>query len=102
MTREEFYDLRIAPLVDQIIALCKEGEIPLHATFGLRSEDDPSLVCTTHLGEEWDGSPVWRLLRYAILCRGNLDILLTHILRDVGEQEHTSVYLRVLQTALRD
>lgn len=56
---EEFYDADIAPLMAQIIAKCRAGRIPMHATFELDAGDDEEqpLLCTTTLqGEGFDSS----------------------------------------------
>ena len=57
MSREEFYDEKISPLMSQIIALCAEGEIPMLADFALDWDEDEQnfLKCTTvMLNEEWE------------------------------------------------
>lgn len=57
MTKEEFYDEKISPLMSQIISLCKESQIPLVADFALDwNEDDQNhLKCTTVLlDESWE------------------------------------------------
>lgn len=57
MTREQMYDDKISPLMAQIIAICKEAQIPMLAEFALDwSEDEQShLKCTTALlDESWD------------------------------------------------
>ena len=45
-TREEVYDSRIAPLMAEIIAICKASKIPLIANFNLDNDGD-GLQCTT-------------------------------------------------------
>jgi hypothetical protein len=72
MTKEEFYDEKISPLMAQIIAMCKEGEIPMVADFALDwSEDEQShLKCTTViLGDELD--PPDEMLAAARVLRGH-------------------------------
>jgi hypothetical protein len=48
---EAVYDAEIAPLMDQIIAVCKREHIPLLASFQLTGNEDEqgSLLCTTAL-----------------------------------------------------
>jgi hypothetical protein len=46
MSNEQIYDERIAPLMAQVIAICKEAGIPMVATFQLDNSDDP-LMCST-------------------------------------------------------
>lgn len=57
MTREAAYDEFISPLMTQIIALCKEHQIPMVAQFQLddkEGEEDNPLYCTTSiLNDAW-------------------------------------------------
>lgn len=50
-TREEVYDSKIAPLMAEIIAICKASKIPLIANFNLDNEGD-GLQCTTYIWED--------------------------------------------------
>lgn len=43
---EAIYDKRIAPLMEEIIAICREYQIPVVASYQLNGEEDP-LLCTT-------------------------------------------------------
>ena len=45
-TREEIYDAQIAPLMTQIIAICKANKIPMIANYNLDHDGD-GLQCTT-------------------------------------------------------
>ena len=57
MTKEEFYDDKISPLMTQVIALCEEAQIPILADFALDwiEEDQNHLKCTTSiLPAEWE------------------------------------------------
>jgi hypothetical protein len=50
---EQTYDERIAPLMAQIIAICKERGIPMLASFAFHNTADEGLgLCTTYLGEQ--------------------------------------------------
>ena len=53
MNREEAYDTHISPLMTQIIALCKEHDIPMLATFQYNDdrgeEGAETKLCTTAL-----------------------------------------------------
>lgn len=50
MTKEEFYDEKISPLMAQIIDLVKEANINMAATFALDpNEDGEVLFCSTVL-----------------------------------------------------
>ncbi len=44
--REEAYDEHISPLMTKIIALCKEHDIPVLASFDIQCDDDEGLMCT--------------------------------------------------------
>lgn len=49
-SEEKTYDERIYPLMSQIIAICREREIPLACTFQYGfSEEDGAELCTTVL-----------------------------------------------------
>ena len=49
-TAEDVYDERISPLMSQIIAICKEHQIPMAATFQFEnSEENGPGFCTTIL-----------------------------------------------------
>ncbi len=50
MTKEEFYDANIAPLMDKIIAACRRGNIDFAASFALdegAGDEDGPLMCST-------------------------------------------------------
>jgi hypothetical protein len=49
MNKEEAYDAQIAPLMTEIIKICKEYKIAMLAQFSTPNDDDPDLVCTTGL-----------------------------------------------------
>jgi len=46
-TKEDVYDEQIAPLMAQIIAICKEHRIPLVAQFNYAADDEGPSFCTT-------------------------------------------------------
>lgn len=48
-TKEQIYDEQIAPLMTQIITICKEHKIPIVASFFTPGPDDPELAVTTAL-----------------------------------------------------
>lgn len=55
MTREEAYDEFINPLMAQILLVCEQHKIPMLASFGLASEEDEGLCCTSAmLDKEWN------------------------------------------------
>jgi hypothetical protein len=49
MNKEQVYDAQIAPLMAQIIDVCKANKIPVLATFHIPTEEDENLECTTAL-----------------------------------------------------
>lgn len=65
MNKEEIYDSQIAPLMAQIIAICKANKIAMLADFAIGHEKDEGLKCTTALLD--DDSPQ-EMLRAWIYC----------------------------------
>jgi len=51
--KEAIYDAEIAPLMQQVIAICQREKIPLFASFAYRDSDETgdgvTSYCTTHL-----------------------------------------------------
>ncbi len=47
MDKEQIYDEKISPLMDQIIAIAQEHKIDFVASFAIPTEADPTLNCTT-------------------------------------------------------
>jgi hypothetical protein len=79
-TKEEVYDEEIAPLMTQIIAICKEHKINTHATF-LLDEDG---AVTTNL--KLDGDPLTlQLLYLSAYCHNNIDSLFISLARSMNE-----------------
>lgn len=51
--KEEIYDREIAPLMENIIGICKENKIAVLMQFALGKDDtDEELLCTTSLLED--------------------------------------------------
>ena len=48
-TKENIYDEEIAPLMNQILRICREHKIAMLAHFAVPSESDKYLVCTSAL-----------------------------------------------------
>lgn len=48
-SKENIYDEKIAPLMNQILKICREHKIAMLAQFAIPSESDSELVCTTSL-----------------------------------------------------
>lgn len=51
-SREEVYDSHIAPLVTEILEICKARGISMVAAFGIASEEAPELMVTTAFVDE--------------------------------------------------
>lgn len=49
MNKEEIYDEQIAPLMTQIINICKTNKIAMVMQFAIPSPDNDDLLCTTAL-----------------------------------------------------
>lgn len=65
MTKEEAYDAKVSPLMKQVIAICKEHQIPMLAYFTLDCEE--GLHCTTMLIPE-EFEPSETLKQAAAVC----------------------------------
>lgn len=70
MTKEQIYDEQVAPLMTQIIEICRNGGISMIASFAIASETDPDLRCTTHL-HDGDGGIPFRSV-YNVLLHGRV------------------------------
>ena len=58
MNKEEIYDEQISPLIAQILAICKEHKVPMVAQFGIPTDGDPDLCCTSALlTDEYEPHP---------------------------------------------
>lgn len=56
---EPIYDAQIAPLMTQIIAICKGHGMPMLATFAFRRDDNEEYdCCTTLLGDKNNQGPI--------------------------------------------
>mgnify|MGYP000875157033 CR=1 FL=1 len=49
MNKEATYDAEIAPLMQQILEICKRDKIAMLASFSIPNEDDDGLMCTSAL-----------------------------------------------------
>lgn len=69
INKEAIYDEQIAPLMTEIIRICKENDLPAFAFFeltdGEENEDEGPLFCTTAIPTEWDSGMVDRLREVA-------------------------------------
>lgn len=51
MNKEQAYDAKIAPLITQIVGICREHGIAMVSSFAIPNDDDPNLRCSTHLAD---------------------------------------------------
>ena len=49
VNKEKIYDEKVAPLMKEVIAICKEHNIAWVASFAIPNDEDPDLICTTAL-----------------------------------------------------
>lgn len=90
--KEQVYDEQIAPLMTQIIEICRAHKIKMHASFEL----DGDMMCTTNLNHG-EPSPVpLRLMLYASKAGNNIDAFMGAVKRDAQEYGHTSIALELL------
>lgn len=77
--QEAIYDSEIAPLMDQIIEVCKRAQIPMIATYCYRNTPERLSFCSTTL----HGPHAWMPDRY----RAMIDILVerTDVIQEGGE-----------------
>jgi hypothetical protein len=92
--KEKFYDEKIAPLQEKIIALCKHSNIALNATFEI-SED---LTVRTNIpATDRPETARMRLMFYLMKANGNLDAFIIAAKRDGEQHGHSSVVLKILE-----
>lgn len=95
---ETVYDEQIAPLVTQIIEICRQYNIPIFATF----QYAPESFCTTGIQGDGGHGIIQHLLVMVQNCaepRGiNVDKYITWLLQDAykNNANHSSVYLQML------
>lgn len=71
---ESIYDEQIAPLMSQIIAICKRHEIPMAATF----EYAPGDFCSTAIGQTGQSVSIGKVITAVIaLSRGPSPLQIT-------------------------
>ena len=94
---EKIYDEKIAPLMTQIIEICKEHKLPMFATFQYDKYD----FCTTvHRGKDYKSHPLFNHLTILRDCAEedgiNIDKYLSWIIRSLGDKKHSSIYLHII------
>jgi hypothetical protein len=61
VNKEQIYDAHIAPLMSQILAICKEHKIAMLASFAIPSDYDDDLCCSSALTtDEYDPPDAFR------------------------------------------
>lgn len=89
---ESFYDKEIAPVLCLLANQCAERGLGFVAAVQYAPEGVGSTVklgATPH--------PTLRLAAYAVRCKGNVDLLITCLLKDGKDHGHNSVYLNLLE-----
>lgn len=97
MSKEQIYDEQIAPLMTQIIEVCRAHKIKAHASFEL----DGNMMCTTHLHHDEVSPVALRLMFYASKAGDNFDAFMAAVKRDGAEHGHTSIALELLGVPAR-
>lgn len=104
--QEEVYDTKLFPLMEQIIAICKEARISVNATFvmdppGTEDAEDTMKVKTHVPRLDREESFQMALMRFAQSADGNLDAVVFAAARWAREngRTHESVVLSLLGSA---
>ena len=72
MNKEQVYDDKIAPLMQQIIDICQKHNIGMIADFEIPNDEDQDLCCTTStLGDDGQVSRRHSLARAALMGGGH-------------------------------
>lgn len=102
MNKEHIYDSQIAPLMTQIIAICKASGIALHADFELDIPEDSAypMHCLTHLLGNAGISARMRMQDAAARCGGNVDKFIWWLKKDAAEHGHSSIELSLMGVPL--
>ena len=66
-TKENIYDEEIAPLMNQILRICREHKIAMIAQFATPTESDKGLVCTSALLRDIYEPNKWMIKAFEIL-----------------------------------
>jgi hypothetical protein len=93
---ESAYDEKIAPLMKQIIAICKEHRIPLIASFQYQTTDEHGdAYCTTTL--PFDGRTGEKLTRAMSVMRVERPIVLAETITTDPETGAKQISIRRMQ-----
>lgn len=92
--KENIYDEKIAPLMTQIIDICKENQLPFFASFQYADND----FCTS--GGRMKGHPVFEYYEAIKQCMElegiNIDKFMFWVMRGAREKGHSSIILSQL------
>ena len=92
--KEAIYDEKIAPLVNEILALCKEHEIPMFVTFQYSDAD----FCTSAM--EHSGHPIIKHCRALMRCAEdsgiNIDKYVFWVMKELQGRPHSSIVLHTM------
>ncbi len=96
MTPEQIYDTEIAPELLKICQRCQDLGMPM----AVQVEFEPGETGRTEFCPPTKGdkrpSAKQLLVHYAVRCNGNIDALLTQVLRDAEIHGHNSIFLSQL------
>lgn len=100
--QEAIYDEEIAPLMSQIIGICKANKINFHSTFCLskpaesEEDDDEVMYVSTHV--PFDDEPAClRLMYFLAMSKSNLDDFFLSCVKDGRKHGHSSVFLTLFE-----
>ena len=93
---EKFYESEIAPKLLQIAELCARKDFG----FAAMVEYDPPAAEVTVSPKPSNCGPAMRIVAYAMMAEGNVDVLIKALLKDAAEHGHSSTHLSVLQQAM--
>lgn len=91
--RERIYDEQIAPLMTQIIDICKREGFGISGFVELTDE----FTVLVHAEPEDRHTARMRMAYYLLKADGNIDLFLTAVQRDAKKHGHSSMYLRLLE-----
>lgn len=96
--KEDVYDQEIAPLMTQIIDICKKHQMPMFATF----EFAPKAYCETILPDETGRNSItFQLIWMAARAKGNGDILIKAMMDHAKKHGNGSAFLAILMDRLK-
>lgn len=92
MNKEQIYDNDIAPLMSQIITICKTHKIAMIADFAIGHEDDEDLTCTTALlGDNCNPPETMRRALTLLKPEKQTGMTMITVTKEDGSQDITAV-----------